>query len=144
MVVLFLTLTSPSSRVTEESPSGGGDELAPLRESLALMGYLSPPRPPLPGRFLLTAYCTCEVCTAPFSDGFTSTGARATEGRTIAVDPLYIPIGTWVEIEGLGKRRAEDIGGAIKQQRIDVFIDDHRRARQFGVRRSWTRRVGGG
>ena len=62
----------------------------------------------------------------------TASGTRVTEGRTIAVDPSVIPIGWWVYIEGVGFRRAEDTGGAIKGHKIDVYYDSLRAALNFG------------
>jgi 3D (Asp-Asp-Asp) domain-containing protein len=68
--------------------------------------------------------------------GITFSGKRAAEGRTIAVDPKIIPLGSTVYIEGIGVRKAEDTGSAIKGTRIDVFMDDVRLARQFGVKKN--------
>lgn len=68
--------------------------------------------------------------------GITSSGSKAEEGRTIAVDPSIIPIGTTVFIDGIGIRTAEDTGSAIRGSRIDVFIEDVREARQFGVKKN--------
>lgn len=62
----------------------------------------------------------------------TASGTRVTEGRTIAVDPNIIPIGWWVYIEGIGFRRAEDTGGAIKGNKIDVYYDSLKSAINFG------------
>ncbi|WP_054956709.1 3D domain-containing protein [Paenibacillus dakarensis] len=62
----------------------------------------------------------------------TASGTRVTEGRTIAVDPNVIPIGWWVYIEGIGFRRAEDTGGAIKGNKIDVYYDSLKAALNFG------------
>lgn len=62
----------------------------------------------------------------------TASGTRVTEGRTIAVDPNVVPIGWWVYIEGLGFRRAEDTGGAIKGNKIDVYYDSLKTALNFG------------
>ncbi|MBE0340245.1 DUF348 domain-containing protein [Paenibacillus sp. 28ISP30-2] len=62
----------------------------------------------------------------------TASGTRVTEGRTIAVDPSVIPIGWWVYIEGVGFRRAEDTGGAIKGHKIDVYYESLSQANQFG------------
>lgn len=62
----------------------------------------------------------------------TASGTRVTEGRTIAVDPNVIPIGWWVYIEGVGFRRAEDTGGAIKGNKIDVYYDSLKAALNFG------------
>lgn len=62
----------------------------------------------------------------------TASGTRVTEGRTIAVDPNIIPIGWWVYIEGIGFRRAEDTGGAIKGHKIDVYYDSLKSAMNFG------------
>lgn len=55
----------------------------------------------------------------------TSTGATATEGRTIAVVPNVIPYGTEVLIDG-HVYVAEDCGGAVKGNVIDIFVEDER------------------
>ena len=83
------------------------------------------------GVFEITAYCACESCCPGTSDGLTSTETIATEGRTIAVDPNVIPLGSIVEINGVSYV-AEDIGGAIKNNRIDIFFNSHDDAREFG------------
>ena len=84
------------------------------------------------GEFVISHYCDCERCTLD-GDGITSTGTQATEGRTIAVDPEVIPYGTMVVIDG-HTYIAEDCGGAIKGNRIDIFMDSHEEALQAGVR----------
>ena len=70
--------------------------------------------------------------------GITFSGKKATEGRTIAVDPKVIPLGTTVYIEGIGYRTAEDTGSAIKGNRIDVFMNDVKEALKFGVKNDVT------
>ena len=84
------------------------------------------------GEFKLTAYCTCPKCCGEWADGFTYTGTVATPGRTVAVDPDVIPLGSVVYIEDI-PYIAEDIGGAIKGNRIDVLFPSHREALEFGV-----------
>ena len=83
---------------------------------------------------LATAYCSCASCCAPYDDGITAMGTEVEEGRTIAGPPEW-PLGTKVYIEGMGVYTVEDRGGAIKGNRIDVFMDCHNRALQFGRRR---------
>lgn len=83
------------------------------------------------GNFKLTAYCACAKCCGK-SDGITATGTVATQGRTIAVDPSVIPYGTEVIING-NTYVAEDCGGAIKSNKIDIYFDSHAEALQFGV-----------
>ncbi|WP_159882880.1 3D domain-containing protein [Paenibacillus puerhi] len=68
--------------------------------------------------------------------GITYSGSKAEEGRTIAVDPKIIPIGTTVFIDGIGLRKAEDIGSAIRGSRIDVFMKDVSEALEFGVKKN--------
>ena len=52
----------------------------------------------------------------------TSTGVTAVEGKTIAVDPSIIPYGSIVLINGK-EYVAQDCGGAIKGNKIDIFVD---------------------
>jgi uncharacterized protein YabE (DUF348 family) len=70
--------------------------------------------------------------------GVTASGAVVQEGRTIAVDPKVIPIGWWVYIEGVGFRRAEDTGSAVKGKKIDVYYDSEKHANNFGLKRGYT------
>jgi 3D (Asp-Asp-Asp) domain-containing protein len=78
----------------------------------------------------------------------TKMGTTPIQGKTIAVDPRVIPLGSEVYVfckdypEVNGWHVAEDIGGAIKGNKIDVYFDDIHTPRsvanktiaQFGVR----------
>lgn len=64
----------------------------------------------------------------------TFTGTWPQAGRTVAVDPKVIPLGTRLYIEGYGWVVAEDTGGAIKGNKIDIFMDDEDRSLEFGRR----------
>ena len=64
--------------------------------------------------------------------GRTATGIWPYEG-VVAVDPRVIPLGSKVWIDGLGHFLAADTGSAIHGNRIDVFVTDYSRARQWGV-----------
>ena len=84
------------------------------------------------GQFKLTAYCPCYQC----SEGWgrmTSSGRLAQERHTIATDPSVIPEGTRVEINGV-VYTAEDIGGGVRGNHIDIFYESHEECLQFGVR----------
>lgn len=83
------------------------------------------------GDFTATAYCPCVECCGK-TDGITATGTKATAGRTIAVDPDVIPYGTEVIING-HTYTAEDCGGAIVGNSVDIFFNTHEEAQQFGV-----------
>ncbi|WP_199623855.1 3D domain-containing protein [Paenibacillus alkalitolerans] len=70
--------------------------------------------------------------------GITASGTTVSEGRTIAVDPGVIPMGWWVYIEGIGFRRAEDKGSAIKGKKIDIYFDSEAYAKKFGTKYGYT------
>ncbi|WP_419182327.1 ubiquitin-like domain-containing protein [Paenibacillus radicis (ex Xue et al. 2023)] len=90
----------------------------------------------------LTAYSAGASSTGKSAEhpqyGLTSSGTRVTEGRTIAVDPKVIPLGWWVYIDGLGFRRAEDTGSAVKGNKVDVYFDNNDYANRFGTKRGYT------
>lgn len=79
-----------------------------------------------------TAYCSCFICCGK-TDGITYSGKAAQPWHTIAVDPEVIPIGTKIYIPEVGQVfEAQDIGGKIKGRTIDIFVEDHKTALQFG------------
>lgn len=83
------------------------------------------------GEFKITYYCACEIC-CDVETGITATGTPVVQGETIAVDPRVIPYGTKVIING-HVFTAEDCGGAIKGNRIDIYVNDHATAQALGV-----------
>lgn len=76
--------------------------------------------------------------TAYSGDGVTASGTatkRISGGySTIAVDPRVIPLGSTVYVEGYGYAVAEDTGGAIKGNIIDVFFPSEAEAQSWGRR----------
>ena len=95
------------------------------------------------GEYKLTHYCSCEQCCGAWAQNrpvdeqgqeivLTASGARAEAGKTIAVDPDVIPLGSTVIINGQ-EYVAQDTGGAIQGNRIDVYCNSHEEALQLGV-----------
>lgn len=66
--------------------------------------------------------------------GYTATGTKAKYG-TLAVDPKVIPYGTKVYIKELDKVfTAEDCGGGIKGNKVDIYMNSKSACRNWGVR----------
>lgn len=84
------------------------------------------------GNFKITHYCACEKCCGPYG-GNTAWGGPLKPGYSIAVDPDVIGKLQKVYIDGYGYRIAEDCGGAIKGNRIDIAVSSHEEALQLGV-----------
>lgn len=83
------------------------------------------------GRFWISHYCPCTVCNGGYTG--TATGAPLTPWHTIAVDASVIPLGSTVHIDGYGDFIAQDTGGAIYGNRIDVCVPSHQEAYKLGV-----------
>lgn len=94
-----------------------------------------------------TAYCLCQKCCGKSPDnpryGYTASGIRIVPGtgmKVIAVDTSVVPLGTNVYVEGLngasdyGYAIAADTGGAIKENKIDLYMDTHEQALAWGVK----------
>ena len=87
--------------------------------------------PTFAGVFSTTAYCKCEKCCGIWTDSPTKSGTIPQEGRTIAVDPDVIPLGTQVLIDGQ-IYTAEDTGSTVKGNVIDIYFDNHEEAEEYG------------
>ncbi|MGI6129842.1 MAG: 3D domain-containing protein [bacterium] len=75
-----------------------------------------------------TAYCPTDV-----GGNKTALGIKPKRG-IVAVDPRVIPLGTKVYVENYGPALAADTGGAIKGNRVDIFVDSHQEAISWGRR----------
>lgn len=91
--------------------------------------------------FTVTAYCPCEKCCGAYANGYTATGAKATQGVTIAADPDVLPMGTEIELDG-HTYTVQDTGGAIVGNRLDLYFDSHEDALRWGVREKVVRWAG--
>lgn len=78
-----------------------------------------------------------ETMTATY---YTWTGYRTAsctwpqEGRTVAVDPEIIPLGSQLVIDGVGGYVAEDTGGLIQSNKIDIYKSSEDECLRLGIR----------
>ena len=89
--------------------------------------------------FTVTHYCGCSICCGLYSNGseseaYGASGKRLEPLVSVAVDPRVIPLGTVLRDADGHLYRAEDTGGAIKGNRIDLFVGNHEEALNMGVR----------
>ena len=81
--------------------------------------------------YKITAYCPCAKCCGK-TNGRTASGTTATAGRTVAASSKFA-FGTKLNIGG-HVYTVEDRGGAINGNKIDIFVNSHAEALQWGVR----------
>ena len=87
---------------------------------------------------VITAYCPCEKCCGIWAKNrpngvvYTASGEVAQEGVTVAADWDVYPAGTVLYIEGMGEYIVQDVGGAVNGNHIDIFLDSHEKAVNFG------------
>ena len=87
-------------------------------------------------RMRVTAYCPCSKCCGKYSDGITACHHKIQNGdRFVAADKRY-PFGTKMIIPGYNEGKpiqVKDRGGAIKDNKLDVFFNTHEEALAWGV-----------
>lgn len=83
------------------------------------------------GVYKVTAYCSCSKCCGK-KTGRTASGTKATAGRTVAASGKF-SFGTKLKINGK-TYVVEDRGGAVKGNKIDVYMNSHSAALRWGVR----------
>ena len=81
--------------------------------------------------YKITAYCSCSKCCGK-TTGRTASGTKATAGRTVAASSKFA-FGTKLNIGG-HIYTVEDRGGAINGNRIDIYVNSHSQALQWGVK----------
>ena len=67
----------------------------------------------------------------PGNSAYTARGNLLKRGH-VSVDPDVIPLGTALYVEGYGYAVADDTGGAIIGNRIDLAMDSHGEAINYG------------
>ena len=82
--------------------------------------------------YKVTAYCPCSRCCGSYANGITAMGTTARAGHTIAA-PSNFPFGTRIRMNG-HEYVVEDRGGAIKGNRIDLYVNTHAEALAWGVK----------
>lgn len=127
----------------EETPPG------PPVKVLALDKHKRQRHPPEEPEAQLAPWANkIENCTVTFYDccvkcygnaaGITYSGAQAVPYETCAVDQNVIPLGSTVSVDYgdgvLHHYRAEDIGGGVKGNHIDVCVAEHEEALALGTR----------
>lgn len=78
------------------------------------------------GDFKYTYYCNearSHIC--GYGLGITASGESTEVDWTVAVDPDVIPLGSIIYVENLGFRKAQDTGGAVKGNHIDILLETH-------------------
>lgn len=98
--------------------------------------------PVLLGSFRITAYCSCEKCCGEWAKNrpngivYGAAGVELKAGVSCA-SPL--PLGTVVEVEGLGEyivqdRPAQWVIDKYGENQIDIYFDNHEAASAFGLK----------
>lgn len=123
-----LLATAPSTTTT--APASPRTD-PPRASRNAPAGRTTPPstRPPAPaaprpgpgerrplGTFRVTCYGPPH-----FPQGQRTASGRPVGPSSVSVDPRVIPLGTWLELEGLGRRRADDTGRLVKGHHLDLW-----------------------
>ncbi len=86
------------------------------------------------GKFIINASAyTAAADECGKSDGITASGLKVKELETIACSRQF-PLGTKINIDGMGTYICEDRGGAIKGNHIDIYMKTKNQAFTFGRR----------
>lgn len=85
------------------------------------------------GEYTIVAYCTEQYPHICGGNPTTKSGEPVTPGVTVAADPDVLPLGTRIYIDGVGERVVQDTGGAIKGRKIDLAVESHVEAVEWGV-----------
>lgn len=85
------------------------------------------------GKFYITHYCPCARCCGQGGGKVTASGTVPTAGRTVGVNPKLISYGTRLKVGDTRGYIAEDTGGGIGWNHLDIYCNSHAEALSKGV-----------
>lgn len=136
LVVIALGITTYEVRELSETVQKQGETTdKAIKELQEEIDQVKDDMPEFIGTFTTTAYCKCEKCCGIWTDSPTKTGAIPVAGKTVAVDPEIIPLGTEIVIDGQ-RYVAEDTGSAVKGNVIDIYFNSHEETEKYGRQNS--------
>lgn len=118
MLLALLTLQHPAATAPHQ--------MEPMVEVVPKMTYA--------GEYTIVAYCAEQYPHICGGNPTTKSGEPVTPGVTVAADPDVMPLGTCIYIDGIGERVVQDTGGAIRGHKIDLAMESHQEAVEFGRR----------
>lgn len=159
LLLLALCWKAVEARGTRETEKAEEPAAGPVVQMLQLDSGVSKPEKtvspravsgaetaePDPGHLIsdctITYFCAeayPHICGT--GDGLTATGSKVQPGLTCAVDPDVIPLGSTVIVDfgdgALHTYRAEDTGGTVRGNHVDLCVASHREAELLGVMRA--------
>ena len=139
-------VTTEDGRTTAPVNSGSGENYIPATVSDGQHEGYRTEKINVAHHVRLTAYCPCEICCGywalirPVDEYgnkivYTSTGALAVQGGTVAVNPKFIPHGSYVYVQDpytgeWQEYRATDTSGTMNH--VDIYFNDHTAALHSG------------
>lgn len=80
----------------------------------------------------VSGFCKGICCCGKWADGQTASGHWIQFGDKFVAAPLEYSFGTIMDVPGYGIVPVLDRGGAIKDNKLDLYFDDHQAALNFG------------
>lgn len=124
------------TNVTSRSSNSRTASTNPATTSTSSLAKKVEGKTPMVKNFNTSAYCSCAKCCGK-TNGVTSSGAKASSWCTLAAGKSY-PVGTIIYIPYFKDKPnggwfiVQDRGGAISNNKLDVYMGTHTQALQFG------------
>lgn len=119
---------------TRDAISVGATRFLEPKGIQALVAVGSNPAPAQSYLANVSAYCPCSDCCGIYADGITASGHVIQAGDKFVAAPKHIPFGTMITIPDYGRVPVLDRGGAIKDNKLDLYFADHESALKWGRR----------
>ena len=129
--LIFTEVTDP---VTEIVAVGTGTSVRPVADDSDSENESTASFSTAPNGRTCVKVLTCKATAYHEPEGSLTKSGTLSRVGAIAVDPSVIPLGTELYVEGYGYCVAEDTGGLIKGNRIDIYLDSEAECVNWGVR----------